>query len=772
LSLILSNLEENEKEITEVLYGIENTVNRGIQFMQNADEHMDLFGEKNGPSIIIEYPDIYKKNYIAAKNRGVKIRFITEITKDNIHYCKEIREIVTEMRHLEGLVGGIAVTEKEYMTTTTLRNKQLLTQVFYSNAFEVVKQGQYIFNTFWEKAIPAEQRIKEIEEGLEPAKTKVLENQEDIYNHLKFAIKRSIERNVCSSIGGMKMVYDNFFNFYKDIIERQKIKGEGNAIKWLTFIDNDKKSIELVNEFLDAGIQVRHIKNLPSMNFSVDSKSIQATIDSMDKGKLMNKLLVSNEPAYVNHFNLYFQELWNNYGIDAKERIKNIEEGLDHDTEVILHSDKALDLYLNIVQSAQSEILLIFPTPRAFIRQLKPIYLAKQVSKERLVKVRILTPTNDLVEEQIKRILKEKVEENDQNNTYCRLDYFSHRYIEIRQIVKMYQTKATILVSDRRESLVMELKDDTKDIFIQATGHSTHSTSKASVLSYVAIFENLWKQSELYDEIRKSNENLMMVNEKLKDNEKILKEFINIAAHELKNPIQPILGLSSLAKNKTTDLELQTILEVIIRNAKKLKNLSDDILDLSKIESNSLTLNKKEFDIVELLLNLKDEYKGNLKENRTKINISVKLDKYNTKSITNHSNFIGNNKDYTMYADKNRINQVLSNLFDNALRHTLEGTIDVIIEKKYDDNNKKELVINVKDNGRGIDKEILPKLFTKFATTSTKEGTGLGLYISKSIIEVHGGKIWGKNNGDRKGATFSFSLPFANDSIDCKDGEK
>jgi signal transduction histidine kinase len=263
-----------------------------------------------------------------------------------------------------------------------------------------------------------------------------------------------------------------------------------------------------------------------------------------------------------------------------------------------------------------------------------------------------------------------------------------------------------------------------------------------------------------------------MVNEKLKDNEKILKEFINIAAHELKNPIQPILGLSSLAKNKTTDLELQTILEVIIRNAKKLKNLSDDILDLSKIESNSLTLNKKEFDIVELLLNLKDEYKGNLKENRTKINISVKLDKYNTKSITNHSNFIGNNKDYTMYADKNRINQVLSNLFDNALRHTLEGTIDVIIEKKYDDNNKKELVINVKDNGRGIDKEILPKLFTKFATTSTKEGTGLGLYISKSIIEVHGGKIWGKNNGDRKGATFSFSLPFANDSIDCKDGEK
>ena len=143
-------LEEEEK--TELLYGVENTIDRGIRFMQNARKNMDLFGEKNGPTIIIEFPDIYKNNYIAAKNRGVKIRFITEITEDNIHYCKELMNIVTEFRHLDGLVGGIAVTESEYMTTTTLRKKELLTQVFYSNASEVVKQGQYIFDTFWNKA--------------------------------------------------------------------------------------------------------------------------------------------------------------------------------------------------------------------------------------------------------------------------------------------------------------------------------------------------------------------------------------------------------------------------------------------------------------------------------------------------------------------------------------------------------------------------------------------------------------------------------------------
>src|SRR6476619_673395 len=110
------------------MYGIDYAINRGVQFMQNANEKMDLFDKKNGNYIINELTDSYKNNYIATKKRGVKIRFITEITKENIHYCKKILNIVTEMRHLEGLTGGIAVTEKEYMTTTFLKNKQLLIQ--------------------------------------------------------------------------------------------------------------------------------------------------------------------------------------------------------------------------------------------------------------------------------------------------------------------------------------------------------------------------------------------------------------------------------------------------------------------------------------------------------------------------------------------------------------------------------------------------------------------------------------------------------------------
>jgi signal transduction histidine kinase len=734
---ILTGSEENE-EITEVMYGIDYTINRGVQFMQNASEKMDLFGEKNGPSIIIEFPDIYKNNYIAAKKRGVKIRFITEITKENIHYCKKILNIVTEMRHLEGLTGGIAVTEKEYMTTTSLKNKQLLTQVFYSNAFEVVRQGQYIFDTFWDKAIPASQRIKEIEEGIEPIKTKILENQNEIYNHLKKSIENSTERYVCSSIGGMDLVYNNFFNLYKEIIERQK-RGEGNGIKWITHLDNNKNNIEVVKRFLKTGIQVRHTKNLPSMNFAVDSKSIQATIERMDKGKLMNSLLVSNEPAYVNHFMLFFQELWDNYGIDATERIKDIEVGMEYDIEVIRHSDKTLDLYLEIVQLAQTEILLILPTPKGFIRQLKAIFLAKQISRERKVKVRILTPSNEIVEEWIKILLENKIEGKDNNNVGSIIEYsFYNHDVKIRYIEKMSHTKATILVVDGKESLVMELKDDTKDTFIDAIGLSTHSTSKASVLSYVAIFENLWKQSELYHEIKESNE-------KLKANDIILNDFINIAAHEMRNPIQPILGLSEQVRKKTLDDEQKKLLDVVIKNAKKLKQLSEDILDLAKIESKTLSLYKEKFDIVELLLNLKEEFKTECYQNKILIIVSAKgYDNYKD--------------DFMLYADKKRLTQVVYNLINNAIKFTSKGSIYVITEKNTNNN---ALIIKVQDSGIGIDDDIYPKLFTKFVTKS-KDGTGLGLYICKNIVEAHGGKMWAENNMDRKGATFSFSLPFDN----------
>jgi two-component system sensor histidine kinase VicK len=181
----------------------------------------------------------------------------------------------------------------------------------------------------------------------------------------------------------------------------------------------------------------------------------------------------------------------------------------------VRNSTKAQKLYLKILKSASKEILLIFPTTNALFRQEKigVIQLLKESANGQKVKVRILMPVSNLTEGIVQSLIQQ------QHN------------IVIRCIEQTPDTEATILVIDRKVSLVIELKDDTKDTFIEAVGLSTHSNSKAGILFHVTIFENLWKQSELYQEIKESHENLKMAHQKLEINNKILNNFIQTSAN-------------------------------------------------------------------------------------------------------------------------------------------------------------------------------------------------------------------------------------------------
>src|ERR671921_12704 len=239
-----------------------------------------------------------------------------------------------------------------------------------------------------------------------------------------------------------------------------------------------------------------------------------------------------------------------------------------------------------------------------------------------------------------------------------------------------------------------------------------------------------------------ANKKLESANEQLKVHDNMQNEFINIAAHELRTPIQPILLLSDDLKSKIKDNEQLTLIDVISRNAKRLHRLTEDILDITRIESKSLKLHKEQFNLNDVIVNTIDDIKINRYFNNKKNDIKILYD---------------SDKDIFVKADKERLSQVIFNLLSNAIKFTSGegGNISIISEKK--DN---QLIVSIKDTGSGIDPDILPRLFSKFVTKSF-EGTGLGLFISKSIIEAHGGKIWAGNNSNGKGATFSFILPTA-----------
>jgi len=251
------------------------------------------------------------------------------------------------------------------------------------------------------------------------------------------------------------------------------------------------------------------------------------------------------------------------------------------------------------------------------------------------------------------------------------------------------------------------------------------------------------------DSLKVNNKLLELANKKLNTHDKMQKEFINIAAHELRTPIMPILG-DAVYLEKQFELGKKEVMvdkeqvSSIIRNAKRLKRLASDILDITKIESQSLKLNKEKFNIKDVILSSISDIKAQITSS-------------NPEQL-NNLHIIYNPKDISVFADKNRITQVIFNLLSNSLKFTENGTIT--IESYVEKDKAKDIeyvVVNIADSGQGIDPEILPRLFTKFVSKSF-EGTGLGLFISKSIVHSHNGEIWAYNNPGN-GATFCFKIP-------------
>jgi signal transduction histidine kinase len=558
---------------------------------------------------------------------------------------------------------------------------------------------------------------------------KVLQNVDEILKKGRDILESSIEFLACSRFDGMRLVYNNYFDTYEKVMMSKYRKGEHKGIRWVTSI-TDKDSADLVRIFLNIGVQIRHVKNMPPIDFAVSDKEMMATIERMEGGEIAQSLLVSNEPAYVNHFKSIFEELWKN-GIDASDRIRDIEEGVDQaNIEIISNPKEGIRRAWSIVKSAKEEVLIMFSSARAVRRQIEMdgLQLLKEALEKHSAKVRVLIPVDD-----------------DITPTTIKEVKSSYPQIEIRSIDKSLQTRITIVLVDKKECVIVELKEDAEDNTYRAAGLTTYSDSKSIVSSYISIFESFWKQSELYEQLEESNKQLTDANKQLKVYDKMQKEFINVAAHELRTPIQPILGLSEVLQSKIKDSEQRALVDIISRNAKRLQRLTEDILDVTRIESQSLRLKKEQFILNDLVSSIVEEYKNEIGDDN----------KSNIKLLYNP---IGNNT-IIVEADRYRITQVISNLMDNAIKFTKEGggeTVSVNIKNESDS----WVIVSVKDTGIGIDPEIMPRLFTKFTSKSFK-GTGLGLFISKNIIEAHGGKIWAENNIDGKGATLSFSIPYS-----------
>ena len=423
---------------------------------------------------------------------------------------------------------------------------------------------------------------------------------------------------------------------------------------------------------------------------------------------------------------------------------------------IIRDSSMILERYRELLKSSNSDVNLVHPTINAYFRHRRSgiFELLSSHTKDSSVKVRVLLP----------------VPRNNKNLYNEIKTQFDNSSIEYRALEKRTDDITTFVVVDKKAALLIELKDDTKPNFEEAVDFAILSSSKHIVTSYSSLFETLWHQTELNEHIlhqnselqrkndelsqlyedlgesfeflSKTTQKLQLANEELDAQLKVQAEFINVAAHELRTPTQSIIGYCEMLE--VFPERIKTYVETLKRNAERLNTLTSDILDVTKIEAGILKLNKSKFNLTDTI-------------NETVVDMIKKAHAMPGESGVNKNiptiNFDSVHPVFVT-ADKDRVAQVLSNLLDNAIKFTPSGEIKITMNKDYSTN---KITIRIKDTGTGIDNEIYSKLFQKFTTRSMK-GTELGLYISKNIVEAHGGDIIAENNEGGPGATFSFSL--------------
>lgn len=376
-------------------------------------------------------------------------------------------------------------------------------------------------------------------------------------------------------------------------------------------------------------------------------------------------------------------------------------EGLS--VRVIESPQESLGMAWELI-AGSNEVLLMFSTPKAFLRQVRAGAFSKlkSILSKTETSVKILIPHDDQLDPILEKVRSEVPS------------------VDLRVMNESLRTEVSILIADRSRTLVLETSDDSKEDVLEAVGMATYTESRSLGASYAAIFENIWKQTGMYD--------------KLKLHERLQSDFVNVAAHELRTPVQAIINYAELA---TTDAENKdAYYGKLLRNVTRLQRLTEEILDAARIDGGTLHLNKETFDLKALVESTVEEQKIGSSGK------AVTLELVSRGSIL-------------IEGDRGRLGQVLANLLSNAVKFTEEGSITVSVQARERENR---VVIRVADTGTGIDPSIVPRLFSRFVVKS-QSGTGLGLYISRSIVEEHGGRIWVERNRPGSGATFAFEVP-------------
>ena len=708
---------------TTILRGSKDVLDTTLAFFAKSKNNMSICAALRPQDLGDEWQNVVDL-FLDIGKRGVKFKLLTSINDDNIASLKVLVKNI-QIRHLESIRSYFGVSENEYLAIPSAKFSQEGPLV-YSNEEWFVKPNQLLFDTLWDQGIPAETKIKEIEEGIVSYQTKIIKSQPEVIKLVRSFVSRAAATDSHPYAYGVsdKESTMRAADGYNDLVWKLFQQNPQFKIRHIT--DIQMENLQNVKKMIEAGYEIAHIEG-NRIRLSVSKNEYVETTHSETPGGIPDEILWSNDPQLVGQSTRIFEALWKQ-AVPADIRINQLEQGIRPAVVEVMRDPLGIrDKLLELIGKATEEILILFPTANAFHREEKigAIDLLAAALNRR-VKVTILAP----IDTDIEKTLRTIVSQNKSNSQQRIIDYNSIPIAKTRNTV-------TILVVDRRTSFVIEQMDDSQLEFTRAVGVATYSTSNSTVLATIRSFEMLLEEIELLEREKaalKREQRIRITAELLQD----------ILSHDINNYNQIVVTNAELLDANVAEPEKQSLIKSILKASDGSTDLIVRAKKLGKILS--------QVDVVLAPVDLE-----------ATIQSSIDLiTKANPKKTIRASSSV---KQGAKVLADDLLQEVFDNILSNSVNHSEENEIpiEIQVEDIIDQKPKPCWKITFSDYGPGIPDEMKKNLFTRYMATAS--GSGLGLSIVHAlVVDRYSGYVAIKDrvNGNyTKGTIFEVWLPKA-----------
>jgi signal transduction histidine kinase len=681
-------------QATTIVYeGADATTAISVQTLSNASTRLDVCDDSVGTVALVRLQPVRNALVQAAKNKNIHIRFITDIRQENLASCKELLDYV-ELRHLQNVKGNFVVTDREYYAFAGIKEAKVPLQAVYSKGKWVVEQQQYVFDTLWASAIPANLKIQEIEQGTVPIRTRIIRGTKEIENAAYALIDRSLDSHLYIAIDDREPE-----NRESAIQYVRSLMSKNPKFQFLIIADIQVGNADYYKTIMKEGVQVRHIeRNKVAFVLSGDE---YLGGEPMGEQQLRDGMTASNEATWTNNpdvivqMNQIFQTMWKS-AIHGEARIKQLELGIEpQETRLFEDLNEVIQLGSAIIERLRFETLIVAASDKMLLRNREAFQNLSKKQEKIGARVRVLAP---MIDASVFNVLPKA---------------------EWR---KVDPTSVSVMIFDRKWMLITQYSDSGATTTQDAIASNIYSTNRQTILGMVSIFEALWRQSELRESEEKARNQLAETLAREERSRRQAQLLQDILTHDIRNYNQVSKLSAELLREKFSgDPEVQTLVESLLQSIDGSTSLVERGRRLGRI----LAEDSARLYPVNLIESLQRCLTLVRQANKDRIIIE---------KTTLPQGLKGN---MILVEADDLMDEVFSNTFSNSVKYTEGRSVELGIGVADDGDYWK---ISLSDKGMGIPPDLLSKIFDRYLAGA--RGSGLGMSIVHAlVVHRYGGKL-------------------------------